>query len=109
MSKAVNMSEYTLRLLRMFREITGVYPTSARRGTGSMRPYVRFKMPYTDEIKDFASWENYYRDEKTNFKGVNIKYLGNSFDLDWHKKHGYEFEVEIEHLLSLNQKEKQDD
>ena len=92
------MKKETLELLIKFKEKTGVMPLSARMQTGSMKGFILFTMPYSEEIRNFCSNDNYYQKGNKNFNGVHITYLGNSFTEGWHISNGYEFDVKIEEL-----------
>lgn len=92
------MGKKTLELLIKFKEKTGIMPLSAMLWKGSMKGYIRFTIPYSNEVFNFCSNENFYQKEKNIFRGVKISYLGNTYGASWHQLHGYEFEVKITDL-----------
>lgn len=94
------MKEETKKLRDIFQQITKRKPKSARQYEGSMRPYICFKMEYTLEIRDFCKNENYYQKNQKTFRGLPIKWLGNTFDENYHIKNGYDFIV-LKELLKV--------
>lgn len=95
------MKKETLELLEKFWSITSVRPKSAMLCVGSMRGFVRLTLPWVPGVKHFCSWENYYNRKERKFHRVEIKFLGNDFDDDWHNKYGKDVYVEISKLKEL--------
>lgn len=97
------MKEQTKKLVEIFATTTGHMPKSARLNGGSMRGSIQFKMPYSEELKEFTDTERFYTKKERNFHGVDIEFLGNNFGEEYHKKHGYEFTVNITNLNKIIQ------
>ena len=76
------MKEETKQFLDNFHALTHVMPVSARLGVGSMRGLVYFKIHKTDEVLKFINIDNFYREGRRNFNGLNITFLEDCSDDD---------------------------
>lgn len=87
------MKKTTALLCEQFEEITGVKPISGRKETGSMKQFVRFRFPYSKDLDDFTSIENFLRKEIKNFKGVQIRFCHSDYNIEDRKNNGFELHV----------------
>lgn len=95
------MKPETQEAFNRFKEISSVEPITARAESGSMRDFVRFRLFWTQELSDFLTVQNFVREKKKNYRGVEITYadcsdsgLGN----EWHKHHGFGVHVKWKDL-----------